>query len=61
MQIINKLGSRKFLITLWAIIIITVIVIKNKSDFLNLANYLALIPLAYSGLNVWQKTKTNQL
>lgn len=56
----EKLKSRKFLITLWAIGIISYIVIAGKSDFIPIADLLALIPLAYSGLNVWQKTKLNE-
>lgn len=51
----NKLKSVKVIITLWAMILITCIVIFNRTEFLQLATFLASIPLAFIPANVIQK------
>ena len=51
----NKLTSVKFWVTMWAMVMVTFIVITNKTDFLNIAQWLCGVPLAYLGVNVWQK------
>lgn len=51
----NKLKSAKLWISLWAMGIITYIVISGKSEFLQLAVLLSTIPLAFIPANVWQK------
>lgn len=54
---LKKLTSRKFLIALWSVIMITIIIVQDKTDCLRLAELLSVVPFAYSGLNVWQKKK----
>lgn len=51
----NKLKSVKTWIVLWALGLITYIVVSGKVDFLQLAILLATIPLAYIPTNVYQK------
>lgn len=41
-------------------ITISFIIIKDREHFDRLAEILALVPLAYSGLNVWQKVKKRE-
>ena len=57
MKLNPKLKSRKFWIALWAIAMVSFVVITNRTEAYPLAEILALVPLAYSGLNVWQKVK----
>lgn len=51
----SKLTSAKLWITLWAIMIITFIVIGDRAEFTDIAQWLCAVPLAYIGANVWQK------
>ena len=51
----SKLTSVKLWVTLWAIAMVTFIVIANRTDFLNIAQPLCFGPLGYLGVNVWQK------
>lgn len=51
----NKLKSVKTWVVLWALGLITYIVVSGKVDFLQLAILLATIPLAYIPTNVYQK------
>jgi hypothetical protein len=51
----NKLKSVKFWITLWALGMISYIVIGNRTEFTLIAQWLCAVPLAYLGVNVWQK------
>ena len=51
----NKLTSVKVIITLWAMVVITCIVIFNRVEFLPLATFLSSIPLAFIPANVIQK------
>lgn len=51
----NKLKSVKLWVTLWAIAMVSFIVIANRTEFLNIAQPLCFIPLGYLGMNVWQK------
>ena len=51
----NKLASVKTWIVIWALTLISYIVIAGKTDFLQLAVLLATIPLAYIPSNVVQK------
>lgn len=51
----NKLKSVKTWVVLWALGLITYIVVFGKVDFLQLAILLATIPLAYIPTNVYQK------
>lgn len=51
----NKLKSTKLWITVWAIGIITYIVIVGKNDFYGIAQLLCSIPLSYVVANVAQK------
>jgi hypothetical protein len=53
--ITKKFKSVKVLITLWAIALITYIVVANRGDFIQLAHLLATIPMIYLPTNVWQK------
>ena len=51
----NKLKSVKTWIVMWAVGLITYIVVAGKVDFLTLATLLATIPLAYLPVNAYQK------
>jgi hypothetical protein len=51
----NKLASVKTWIVVWALLLITYIVIMEEVQFLQLATLLATIPLAYIPSNVLQK------
>ena len=51
----NKLKSVKTWIVVWAVGLITYIVVAGKVDFLTLATLLATIPLAYLPVNAYQK------
>ena len=51
----NKLKSVKLWVTLWAIAMVSFIVIANRTEFLNIAQPLCFVPLGYLGVNVWQK------
>lgn len=51
----NKLASVKTWVVIWALTLISYIVIAGKTDFLQLAVLLATIPLAYIPSNVVQK------
>jgi hypothetical protein len=51
----NKLTSVKLWVTLWAIAMVSFIVIANRAEFMNIAQPLCFVPLGYLGVNVWQK------
>lgn len=51
----NKLKSVKVWVVIWALALITYIVITGKAEFLQLATLLSTIPLAYIPVNTWQK------
>lgn len=51
----NKLKSVKFWVTLWALGMISYIVIGNRTEFVLVAQLLCSIPPVYLGVNVWQK------
>lgn len=51
----NKLKSVKLWVTIWAIAMVSFIVIANRTEFLNIAQPLCFVPLGYLGVNVWQK------
>lgn len=51
----NKLKSSKLWITIWAILMVTFIVIADRNQFTTIAQWLCGVPLAYIGANVWQK------
>ena len=52
----NKLTSRKFWVTLWCMVLITLIVVLNRVEFMRLAELLAGAPFMYMGMNAYQKT-----
>lgn len=51
----SKLTSAKLWVTIWAIGLVSFIVIANRTEFLNIAQPLCFVPLGYLGVNVWQK------
>ena len=51
----KKLLSIKTWVTLWAMVIVSYVIFTNKTDFLIIAQWLCTVPLAYLGVNVWQK------
>lgn len=51
----NKLKSAKLWVTIWAISLVSFIVIANRTEFLGIAQPLCFVPLGYLGVNVWQK------
>ena len=56
----KKLKSTKFLITIWAILMITYIVIAGKDNFYGIAQLLCSVPLSYVVANVAQKAIYNR-
>ena len=57
---LKKLKSTKFLITIWAILMITYIVIAGKYNFYGIAQLLCIVPLSYVVANVAQKAIYNK-
>lgn len=57
---LKKLKSTKFLITIWAILMITYIVIAGKDNFYGIAQLLCSVPLSYVVANVAQKAIYNK-
>lgn len=51
----SKFTSVKLWVTLWAIVMVSFIVIANRTDFMQIAQPLCFVPLGYLGVNVWQK------
>lgn len=51
----SKFKSAKLLVTLWAVAMVTFIVITNRTEFMSIAEPLCFVPLGYIGANVWQK------
>lgn len=58
---LKKLKSTKFLITIWAILMITYIVIAGKDNFYGIAQLLCSVPLSYVVANVAQKAIYNRM
>jgi len=57
----NKFKSVKTWVVIWAIALITFIVISGKVEFLQLAILLSTVPLAYLPVNAYQhKLESNQ-
>lgn len=60
-RVLLKLTSAKFLITIWAMIMVSYMVFtKTAKDNTALTMVLASTPLAYCGLNVVQKNIQNK-
>lgn len=51
----SKLTSAKLWVTLWAIAMVSFIVIADRAEFMTIAQWLCAVPLAYIGANVYQK------
>lgn len=51
----SKLTSAKLWVTIWAIGLVSFIVIANRTEFMSIAQPLCFVPLGYLGVNVWQK------
>lgn len=51
----SKLTSTKLWVTLWAIAMVSFIVIADRTEFMQIAQPLCFVPLGYLGMNVWQK------
>lgn len=51
----SKLKSAKLWVTIWAAVMVTFIVVADRTAFLEIARWLCAVPLAYIGCNVWQK------
>ena len=51
----SKLTSAKLWVTIWAIGLLSFIVIANRTEFMSIAQPLCFVPLGYLGVNVWQK------
>lgn len=52
---IKKLKSVKLWVTIWAVGMVTYIVVANRTEFNQIAQWLCAVPLAYIGANVAQK------
>lgn len=50
-----KLSSAKLWVTIWAVAMVTFIVVADRNNFAEIAQWLCAVPLAYIGANVWQK------
>lgn len=51
----SKFCSAKLWITIWAMAMVTFIIITGKSEFNSVLMMLSGVPVAYMGANVWQK------
>lgn len=51
----SKLTSAKLWVTIWAVAMVSYIVIADRTEFLTIAQWLCGVPLAYIGANVLQK------
>lgn len=51
----SKLTSAKLWVTVWAVAMVTFIVIADRTEYMTIAQWLCSVPLAYIGANVWQK------
>lgn len=51
----GKLHSAKLWITIWAVAMISFIVLAGRDQFHDIAQWLCAVPLGYIGANVWQK------
>lgn len=51
----SKLHSAKLWITIWAVAMVTFIVIADRQHYDTIAQWLCAVPLAYIGANVMQK------
>lgn len=51
----SRLKSTKFWVTLWAIALISFVVIADRAAYTDIAQWLCAVPLGYIGANVWQK------
>lgn len=51
----NKLTSAKLWVTVWAVLMVSFIVLADRQAFTIIAQWLCGVPLAYIGANVWQK------
>ena len=51
----SKLTSAKLWVTIWAIGLVSFIVIANRTEFMSIAQPLCFVTLGYLGVNVWQK------
>ncbi|MGP1459156.1 MAG: hypothetical protein ACTTKL_07585 [Treponema sp.] len=51
----SKFHSAKLWVTVWAVVMVSFIVIADRTDFTVIAQWLCGVPLAYIGANVWQK------
>lgn len=51
----SKFCSAKLWITIWAMAMVTFIIITGKSEFNSVLMMLSGVPVAYMGVNVWQK------
>ena len=51
----SKFKSVKFWVTLWAMAMVSFIVVADRTEFMQIAQPLCFVPLGYLGVNVWQK------
>lgn len=51
----SKLTSAKLWVTIWAVAMVSYIVLANRVAFTTIAQWLCGVPLAYIGANVYQK------
>lgn len=51
----SKLKSAKLWVTIWAVSMVSFIVLADRTAFTSIAQWLCGVPLAYIGANVWQK------
>lgn len=58
---LSKFKSMKFVVTVWAMVLLTIIVVQNRVDFVQLGMILACAPMAYCYTNVKQKELFNKI
>lgn len=51
----SKAKSSKLWVTIWSMALATFIVVLDRQQFNNIAQWLCMVPLGYIGANVWQK------
>lgn len=53
-SVLSKLKSTKLIVTLWAMVLVTYIIISGQSDFVPIATILSAAPMVYCGVNLGQ-------
>lgn len=56
----KKFLSMKLWVTIWAMVLVSYVIFTKQNEMISLVMPLSFAPLAYCGLNVWQKKILNK-